>query len=97
MAPGRASDQARVSHSLRKKRVARQRVRLGCFAGIHIRLASVSGGIDEKAGFCFAHKFQQEIITRVIQFFASERGERLLSFAQSLGERLSNVTTAAEE
>src|SRR5712691_4081288 len=86
-----------MGDGLRQQRVARQCVRFGFFAGIDIRLAGVSGGIDEEAGFCFAKKFQQEIITRVIQFLARGRDERLLTFAQSLGESLANVTAAAEE
>src|SRR5438874_1777160 len=86
-----------MSDSLWKERVAGQRIRLGLLAGIDIRLASVAGGIDEKAGFCLAQEFQQEIIPCVIQFFASKRGERLLPFTQSLRERLANITATAEE
>src|SRR5690242_9820908 len=86
-----------MSDGLWKQCIAGQRVRLGFFAGIDIRFAGVSGGIDEEVGFCFAQEFQQEIIPRVIKFFASERDERLRSFAQSLSEGLSNVTTSAKE
>src|SRR6266436_4178131 len=86
-----------MGDGLREQGVARQRIRFGFFTGVHIGLARVSGRIDEEAGLSFAQKFQQEIITRVIQFLANERDEGLMALAQSLGERLANVTAAAEE
>ena len=97
MAPRCACHQAGMGDGLREKRVARQRVRFGIFAGVHVGFAGVAGRTNEKARLGFAQKLQQEIIARVIEFFARERGKGLLALAQGLRESLPDITCGAEE
>ena len=80
-----------------KERVARQSVSLGHFAGIDIWFACVTGRIDEETGFGPAQELEQQIVARIIQFLAGERGEGLFALAQSLRKSLSDITAGAEE
>ena len=75
MAPRNARRRAGLRDRLRKQRVALQRVRLVQFAGVHVRLARVTGGIDDEFRLFRLEKFQQHVKTRVIHLLARQRNE----------------------
>ena len=80
------------------KRVARQGVGLGDFAGVHVRFAGVTGGIDDETPACVVFKNSSSTSNRrVIHFLARKRRERPFAALQFARERLADITRCTEE
>ena len=72
MAPRNAGGRASLGDGLRQEGVALQGVGAGGFAGIHVGLAGVSGGIDHKSGPRALQMFEQNLEAGVISLCARE-------------------------
>ena len=82
---------------MRQQSISNKRVSPGEFAGVHIRFASVTSGIDEKFRFVFLQESGQNVEPGIIQFLSCKRHERQLAALKFTRERLTNVTGCAEE
>ena len=80
-----------------EERVASQRARLVEFAGVHVWLAGVAGGVDNELRFLLAEKFQQHVEARVVNVLARERGEVAAALLEFVGKSLADVTGGAEK
>jgi len=88
MAPRDVGGVAGVGNGQRQQRIALQRIGARGFAGVHVRFAGVTGGVDEKIGFGFAQTIEQHIEPGIIDLAAREGGERAAALLQRREEGL---------
>src|SRR6266700_750092 len=97
MAPGSIGRQTSMGDSLWQQCVAHQRFGFGLFAAIHVWLAGVTRGVDQKARLEFSEKLEQGCKACVINLRARQSFKILLSLAQNLDKSPAYVTGGAEK
>src|SRR4051812_43597668 len=97
MAPRNFCSGTGLGNGLGQESVALESVRLGIFAGIDIRFASVASRVDDKFRFRLLQMLQQEIEFGIIQFTARERDKRLVSLLKLRCKCLADVAGGAEK
>ena len=80
-----------------QERVALQRLGAGGFAGIDIRLAGISGGVDDEFGPGVPQMFQQRLKVGVIDLPARKGLEVPAASREFGGKSLAHVTGSAEK
>src|SRR5260221_2504097 len=88
--------QADAGNRLRQERVDLKYLGAGFFAGIHIRSARKSRGIDQKFWPGFSDVIEQQIELRVVECRPRERNEGMAAPSQFDGEGLAKVAAGAE-
>lgn len=96
MTPGDVLRFANFADDSRQNRVSQQAVGLVVFARIDIRLARITGGIDQAVRFFLFQGLNQFLRMIVIQFASRKIAERDSSFLEDFLKSLSDVTTSAE-
>src|SRR5436190_9919036 len=95
--PGNIRGGAGIRDRQRQERIARESFSARCFASIDVCAAGETGGVDEKAGFGFVQKAQEQIETGVVDLLARDGPVGPLTAQQLLLECLPDISRRAEE
>jgi hypothetical protein len=80
-----------------QQRIAGDGFSSGRFAGIHIGLSGITGGVDDKIGTPIAKKGEQRLETRIIHSSPGQRNEVQTTAREFALKRFTDVTGATEE
>src|SRR5690349_22698416 len=97
MSPGCVGHETDAGNHLRKDCVGLQRFGARDFAGINSGSANVTGGVYEEVGLRLANVIEEDIEIGVVNGFAGQRNEEMLTPPQFGGEGLTDVTSCSEE